>query len=312
MRRRSIRRDAAAAGRRTGVRPNVHGMAGADADGRSRRLWWLAGAGAAGLLVSYAFLVRTRIGQRLDGAALEHRFAVTEAATQRAQRLLDALSVRSVVVCATVLVLVALARRRVALAVGVVVALGGSMAGSQVLKDHVLTRTDLGGFGGVAYNTFPSGHATVAVALAFGLVMVAPPRLAPAADAVAAIVGPSVGAAVLATGGHRPSDSIGAYLAGVVWFASCTAAVAWVERGDHTATDDGEPKRWRWLVAAALVAFVVLLGALAWSLRGPGERGGVTAGPYVLGCLAIDIVGVGVVGAFAAARHGTARRSSAR
>jgi PAP2 superfamily len=282
-------------------------MAGTAMGGRSRRLWRLAAAGAVGLVVAYLCLVRTRAGQRLDGTPLEHRFAVTDAAAERAQRLLDAISERSVVLCSAALVCVALACRRVALAVGVVVALGGSMAGSQVLKDHVLTRTDLGGFGGVAYNTFPSGHATVAMALALGLVMVAPARFGAAAVALAAVVGPTVGTAVLATGGHRPSDSVGAFLATVTWYAACAAVVTWFERRQRTATDAG-PSAPRWsLAVASLGAFVVLVVVLAWSVSGPARRITVGAWPYVLGCLAIDVVGIGVVGAFAGIRLGVRR-----
>lgn len=278
---------------------------------RGRRAAALAAACAVGLVVAYVLLVRTGTGQRLDGTALEHRFAVTEGAVDRSEGLLEAIDARSVLGLSAALVLVALLRRRVALAVGTVAALAGAALSARALKDHVLTRTDLGGFGGVSYNTFPSGHATVGMALALALVLVAPRRLVGPAVGVAALVAPTIGVATVATGGHRPSDSVGAFLATTAWFAACAAAVVGLERiaarprreptpGEHT---DGPAVA---ILAGAGAASAVLIVLLARSVLGPGRREGLGAGPYVAGALGIDVLGVALVVVFAAARHGWA------
>lgn len=267
----------------------------------------LALVGTVGLAAAYVLLVHTTTGQRLDGSALEHRFAVSRGSADRMEHLLDAISARSVLLADAVLVGLAALRRRLVRAVGAVVALGGAAVAARALKDDLLTRTDLGGFGGVAYNTFPSGHATVGVALGLALVMVTPARLAWLSAGVAAIAVPVVGTATVATGGHRPSDSVGAYLSALAWFSACAAMVVWFERSGAPATaSDRAAPPWRHLAAAVGAASVALVVLLVQSLAGDGRRGGASAGSYVLGVLGIDVVGVGVVLAFAAVLHGHA------
>lgn len=267
--------------------------------GRWRRPARLAGVGAVGLLVAWAVLVRTAVGQRLDGEALDNRFVAGATATHRLEQLLDAVSARSMILGSVVLVLVALARGRLVRAAGVAVALGGSMATTQVLKERILVRPDLGNFGGVSYNTFPSGHATAGIALALGLVLVTPARVARVAAVAATIAGPTLGLAVLTTGGHRPSDSIGAFLVGLMWFGAAAAVVASLERADRI----GPVARGR-LVVSGLTVAVALAGVVVWSLTGPARRDGQDLGAYLLGCLGIVATGAAVVAAFAVAVHG--------
>lgn len=273
---------------------------------RSVRLAGLAAVASLGLVVAYLWLVRTANGQRLDGTALEHRFAATAGATDRLDGLLEAIDARSVLLCSAALVLVALARRRVALAGATVVALGGSALAARALKDHLLSRDDLG-FGGVSYNTFPSGHATVGIALALALVLAVPRAYAWVGAFVGTVGASLVGVAVLTTGGHRPSDAMGAYLATLAWSAACAVPAAALERGEREPSPLPSTQ-----LAAGVGSGVLVVLVVVWrSVDGPARRGDLAAGPYVLGCLGMLAVAAVAVAAFAAAWHGPLARPGA-
>ena len=73
------------------------------------------------------------------------------------------------------------ARRRVGTAIAVAVILAGANVSTQLLKPALAKRRV---YPGIDTATWPSGHATAAMALALCLVLVAPARLRPAAAAV--------------------------------------------------------------------------------------------------------------------------------
>ena len=71
------------------------------------------------------------------------------------------------------------------------------------------------------------------VALGLALVTVTPRRLAWLSTGVAAVAVPVVGTATVATGGHRPTDPVGAYLTALAWFSALAAVLhgrAWSPR----------------------------------------------------------------------------------
>ena len=267
---------------------------------RAPRLGALAVASSLLALVVYVVAVRTRLGQRIDGVAFNRRFAVTAAMTRRTDRLLGTVSVASLVAVGLALVVVALARRRPSLAVAVGVAITGAVLTTELLKLRVLTRPDLGDFGGVEYNTFPSGHATIGMVLSLGLVLVAPPRLGRAAAIVAALVSTAFGTAVLSSGWHRPSDTIGAYLVSLAWFSGCSAVLAGHNRKvrPDATTDVDTPSSRPLLLTAATGVFGLLMFVLWKSVGVTGLRTVVFAAPYVAACIGIDAAGILVVGGF--------------
>jgi len=117
----------------------------------------------------------------------------------------------SLVVC----VALALVRRRLDLALGAVVVIGGAYLTTQILKYDLFAR--LGSDHGP--NSLPSGHTTVALSIALAALIVAPPAwrsiVAIGVSATAALVG----VALVLGRWHRPSDVIAATFVCLVWAA---------------------------------------------------------------------------------------------
>ncbi len=178
---------------------------------------------ATGML--FALAVHTAVGQDLDDAA---GGGVSLADGTRAfvatQRLLDTISLSSLALFGLGIMGIALARGRPWLAIGAGVVVLGSNLTTQVMKAR-LERPDLGDGGGGGEGAFPSGHSTVAMSLAMGLVLVAPPALRWTATLAGCAYATGVGVAVVALDWHRPSEVVGAYLVTVAWTAAVAAAL---------------------------------------------------------------------------------------
>ncbi len=164
------------------------------------------------LLLTWGALVGTEFGQRIENAALLG--AEFRSSTERENGLerLGLISVTMFGIAVVGVLLGALARRRAAL--GVVVA--GSMVASvvvvELLKD-LLPRPELvTGPGWLLRNSFPSGTAAVAGAVALGVLLVTPDRLRWLALPASAIYAAAIGEATQATGWHRLSDVAGSLL----------------------------------------------------------------------------------------------------
>lgn len=215
-----------------------------------RRLLILAAIAAALLLLIYVVAVRTGWGQRLDAAALEGRTS-RPSVLRATDRLLNTISVSSLLLMGTAVVAIAVARRRLHLAVAAAVVVTGANVTSQLLKHVVLGRLDLIGAADPLKGdpTFPSGHTTVALSLAVAFALVVPARQRGAFALVGLGYACLVGTGTVTAGWHRPSDVIGAQLVVVIWAAAGTAAlIRW--RG---ASPDRESQGSReWLVNPAL------------------------------------------------------------
>ena len=123
---------------------------------------------------------------------------------------------------AAALVLVALARRRLRTAVVVAIVLAGSNVSTQLLKP-ALAKPEV--FPGVETATWPSGHATAAMALVLCLLLVVPLRLRPAAAAFGGLFALAVVYSILILGHHEPSDILGGFLMAGAWTALGVAAL---------------------------------------------------------------------------------------
>lgn len=186
-------------------------------------LMTIAGGAALVFVANYLFFVRTTIGQELDDAALaggelEPQGVITEAWDE-----LDVISVASLAAACVVIGVIALARRRFALAFAALATIGIANVATQLLKRVVLPRPDLIGAGDL--NSLPSGHATVAATVAVGLVMVTAPRWRSVTALVTMLFPISIAVAVVTAGWHRPSDSIAAFCV-VLAVATTTLAAA--------------------------------------------------------------------------------------
>src|SRR5690606_11189367 len=122
---------------------------------------------------------------------------------------LSAISTASLVLILGVIAVVAVVRRRIALAILSASVVVGAAGTSWLLK-RVLDRPWLGIDPDRIYagNSLPSGHATVAAAFAIGLTLVLPPRIRGVVSILGATYAAVVGVATLSSGWHRPSDVV--------------------------------------------------------------------------------------------------------
>lgn len=155
--------------------------------------------------------------------------------TSSLERLLDVVSVSSLVLAIAVAATIALLRLRRDLALAAVVVVLGSNATSQVLKHYVLSRPDLGILETTpaTLNSLPSGHSTAAFSVAVALVLVLPAPVRPVAAATGVAYASLAAVATLSAGWHRPSDSLAAFLIVGAWAAAAEAVVT--SRSEHPA-----------------------------------------------------------------------------
>ena len=263
----------------------------------------VAAVAAVSVAVWYVVFVRTRWGQELDDLAFEGRRAVSAATTQRTDRMLHAVTESSLFLLGGAIVLLALAQRRVRVAVVAGACMSCAVVTTEILKLRLLDRPSFGGVQGITHNSYPSGHATIGMVLSLGLVMVAPSAWRRPATLIAAMVATAFGTAVLASGWHRPSDSLGAAGVALAWFAAGHAVLLGLDarrpstRGAADMDDAPMSRALLMGVAAAVVGFVVYA-----AVRSIGADGLHTVryhAPYLLACAAIDVVAVAVVFLFA-------------
>lgn len=123
------------------------------------------------------------------------------------------------------LLAVALRRRRprVALAVGLVLVLAPLTA--EMLKPLLAHPHVRIGVSEITAASWPSGHATAAMALALCAVLVAPRRLRPTLATLGAMGVAGVGFSLLILAWHLPSDVLGGFLVGTLWMALAVAGL---------------------------------------------------------------------------------------
>ncbi len=221
------------------------------------------GAGISVLLL-HAVFVGTEPGQRLDDAGRRLLpSGVLAPADQASQRLLDTISVSSLALLGIGIMLVAVLRDRLRLAIG---------AGAMVLGANLTTQwakatfdhPDLVEGFGTTPGSFPSGHVTVAASLAFALVLVAPPTVRWPAAFVGFAYAAAVGVAVLALGWHRPSDVVGAYCVVVAWTGLVAAALIATRGPAELGASAGRPRRAGAVVTVVLgAAFMIVVAVQA-------------------------------------------------
>ena len=280
-----------------------------------RTRWYLYTAVLAfGLLVmTYVVFVRTEWGQRFDDIAFDGRDIEDPEITRTANDLLHTVTRSTLLLLTASIVAFALARRRVRLALAAGAAITASVVTTELLKLRVLDRPDLDGVAGIEQNSFPSGHATIGMALSLGIVMVAPHRTRWIAAVVAVVTSTAFGVGVLATGWHRPSDSVAASLVCVIMFCLATAALLkWRGAGDDTMgtveerlTPAGAAVAWLGAVAAAAVGLVL-------TFRESDLRTVEFAVDYVLMCLVVIALGAAIVIGYHGSLRGVSLDAPAR
>jgi membrane-associated phospholipid phosphatase len=154
-------------------------------------------------------------------------------------------------------VAIALARGRRPIALAVPVIMVGAEATTQALKPLLAPATRGSEWlqASVAPASWPSGHATAALAIALCAVLVSPARLRPAVALAGSLFAVAVGYAVLVLAWHFPSDVLGGYLVAAVWTLCAVAVLVARERRPATPA----PPRWRGELAVAALGGAALV-----------------------------------------------------
>ncbi len=215
----------------------------------------------AGVALAYRVAVRTVAGRVLDGHALRGAVASRSAVTDYVQGVLDVVSVASLFGAAALIAVIALVRLRRAVGLAALVVLVGANVTSQLLKNLLLHRPDLGltERTPATLNSFPSGHSTVAFSVVAALLVVLPGRLRPVLAVAGAAYATVTAAATMSAGWHRPSDSVAAFLVVGAWVAAVALAVLLVE--DRSTVADRRTEAERRTARRLLVAGGLLLAA---------------------------------------------------
>lgn len=274
---------------------------------RARVLWITVGVCVLAFVAIYVVFVLTVWGQTLDGRAYGARWASPIRLGERRERIL-----RTIVTPTSLAVMtagyagVSLLRGRWRLALGAVVAIGGSVVTAELLK-AVLPRPIHPGIGGFPYGSLPSGHATIGMSLALGLVMVAPQRWRWIFAVAATLIAALFGTGVVLIGWHRPSDVFAAYCVSLAWFAGVSALlITWRGRGEptrmrHGVIDDRATPGAEFVVAALILGG--LLASLAFSFTAQDLRAIPYSRIYVASLILIDALGIAVVGWYFGVLH---------
>jgi membrane-associated phospholipid phosphatase len=159
---------------------------------------------------------------------------------------------------AAALVSVALARRAPRTAIAVAVILLGSNLTTQLLKPALALPQP---FPGIDTATWPSGHATAAMALVLCLQLVVPARLRPAAAALGGLLAVGIVYSVLILGHHEPSDVLGGFLVAGTWTGLAVAALRTAAPGRDPALRTAAT-----LVPAGLAAAALAVAVSAYAL----------------------------------------------
>jgi membrane-associated phospholipid phosphatase len=190
----------------------------------TRRQWLLAAVCATAFLGTWALLLHTGIGLRVDLKAYEHVSGSSAVAAKRVgARALRTIDVGSVVVVLVAVALLGLRRASVArslAAVGVVVASTGTAEALKHGLPHVPGAIPAG-----RGATFPSGHASVAASAGLALVLAAPPLLRMTVTVAGAAYAAAIAWAVVALGWHYPSDAVASVFIAGFWTAVASATL---------------------------------------------------------------------------------------
>ena len=257
---------------------------------------------ALGAVVCYFVAVRTPFGQRWDESVFEARKAL-ELAPRRAATagLRTAVAPLVVLVGAMGFMAACADRRRRITAGAAAVGLVGAMATARLLRMSLPRPEAVGHVWSSGANSWPSGHATLFMALGLVAVMLVPGRrCAPVAAASAVVVAIS-GAVLLGSGWHRASDVVGGFLVAVAWFS----AMQWID--DRRPLPDVQPvghvelPRVLAVVAACVVVSTACLLVL---VRGADVVVSSELPTFVGVTGSVQLVAFAVIGGFLSSRSG--------
>jgi membrane-associated phospholipid phosphatase len=260
-----------------------------------------------GLAVTWGLTFGSARVRWLDGAALQGFVGLDRPATRGPAEVVASLGdPLPYVLLGAALVALALARGRPRVALAVPVVLAGAALTTQVLKPLLADARvcDCLADTRVAAASWPSGHATAAMALALCAVLVVPPSWRPTMAVFGAGVAVSVSYALLTLGWHFPTDVLGGYLVAAFWMSGALAAL-WAA-GERWPARSGREAAVRWgaaLAPAGASALVPVFAVAAVALARPESavRYAAAHTTFVVVAAAIAAAAAATAGAFAVA-----------
>lgn len=178
------------------------------------------------LLVLWVF-TRTARGQQWD-----QRGRLSTGASARAWVLivdpLTSITIATVACALAAFVVVALVRRRIALALAAIVVVTGANVTTQLFKAYWPTSPHYWS------TSLPSGHSTVAMSLSLAALLVAPSGARRLLLPIAGFTATFVGAGTIVGHWHRPGDVWAAFLVSALWACVAIAAVLKLQHRRHT------------------------------------------------------------------------------
>ncbi|MBT2502577.1 phosphatase PAP2 family protein [Curtobacterium sp. ISL-83] len=200
----------------------------------------------------YAAAVLTPMGQRVEDAALG---GVRDSDLFGSDTALNVISVPVILLLVVVIVAVAFARRRLAVGLSAAVVVLASAATSTLVK-RIAVRPEIAQ--STTPNSFPSGHATIALAALFAVLMVTPRRFRPAIALLGAAYAVFVANQTVVYGWHRVSDIVGACAIALFWVGVVRAVGPRVDQGER-GDRDGLVGPWRVVTVVLVVASAIAL-----------------------------------------------------
>jgi membrane-associated phospholipid phosphatase len=204
---------------------------------------------------------------------------------------------------AAIPLLVSVARRRFGLAVGIGAILLGANVTTELLKP-LLAQPRAGSLfsGGVSPlgpSSWPSGHATAAMAWTLCMILAVPARLRPAMGAFGAALAVAVSYSFLVLGWHYPSDVLGGYLVAAIWTLLGVAALraAEIPFGRPRVADRERRVSVRAALTPPVAALVLaMLLAVLLALARPHEVADYARahGTFMIGAAAIGMLALGL------------------
>ena len=278
---------------------------------QGRNLVLLGGLALMLLFLTYLVAVGTDLGQTFGDSAYLGRLVESKSTRATASSILNLITGFTIALMLVVIVVIGLLRRQILVSA---VAGGGFLAAivaAEVLK-RTLPRPEISvlevstKFEG--FNTFPSGHATIATAFVLATLVISSPRWRPAVALAGALWVSLVCSGTLAAGWHRPSDAVGgvALATGVMGISGGLL----VSRR-FLPTPELRTARALW-PGAAIIFAVAALSLLASITRFPheGGRSGFVWWAFPVASLVIDAVAIGGVCLFAWLGRGVIVRSA--
>lgn len=223
---------------------------------------------AAAFVLVYYVSVRTVHGRMVSDASLRGAMSSGASVQDTVEAILDVVSVGSLLGAVAVVAVIALLRLDRVRGLASIAVLGTANVSTWLLKEHLLTRPDLGldEVAPATLNSLPSGHTTAAFSALAALLVVLPAALRVPTALLGGTFVTGTALATMFAGWHRAADTMAAFLVvGVCAMIAISLVVVFGSPRQRAAAR----LRWGWWVALSVGA-LILGGTLSLALSALG------------------------------------------